>query len=245
MKIINYLIPIVMIFLSFGGHTKDEPKEIVLAANSDKLLNKISHAVGSKVFGKFSIQFRLKQFPKERALAQANSGVVDGDAYRVFDFHKVTNNEYPNLMRINETYLSVSFTAFVTDKNKDLEVADWTDLSKYKVAVIRGNKKMEARAKKYLQKENRIVVSEYEQAFGKLTLGRLDVVIGKPSVGIKVMRKKKNIHMRGKFGVRELFFYIHKKHSSLIPKIEAEIKKLREDGTLKEIEKQAREEIFR
>jgi hypothetical protein len=204
----------------------------------------MAQKVGSKVFGKYDISFKLKNYPKSRALIQANSGIVDGDAYRVFNLHEISKGEYPNLIRINESYLSVSFTAFVTDKLKELKITGWKDMKDYKTSVIRGNKKMEENAQKYLPEENRVEVAEYKQAFKMLLRNRLDIIVGKPSVGISFMKENKNIHMIGKFGTRKLYFYIHKKYKFLIPKIEAEIRKLKEDGSLLQIENDIRKVLF-
>jgi hypothetical protein len=245
MNIKVYFLTLFIFLFSVISKAEGLPKEVIFASSTDQLLSKMALAVGSRVFGKYNIKFRLKSYPTSRALVQANLGIVDGDAYRVFDLHKISKGEYPNLIRINETYLSVSFTAFVTDNLKNKSFTGWKDMKDYKAAVIRGNKKMEARARKHLPEKNRVEVIDYDQAFKMLLRNRLDIVVGKPSVGVSYMKENNNLHMIGKFGERKLFFYIHKKHKSLVSKIELEIKKLRESGELKEIENKVREEVFK
>ena len=200
------------------------------------MLNAVSQAVGEKAFGKLGIEFSLHNYPKARALVSANAGVVDGDAYRVVDFHKKTNGKYSNLLIVNVPFMSIHWTAFVTDKLKNAQINGWDDMKNYKVVGIRGNKTMEFRMKEHLSDSNRHLVTHYEQAFGMLFKGRIDIVIAKPSVGKDYLKKHKNLHMVGKFEVQDLYFYLHKKHQNLIPKLESELKQLKDNGTLRKLE---------
>ena len=125
--------------------------------------------------------------------------------------------------------------SILTKRNKKTKIEGWEDMNKYRVAVIIGNKTMEVRLKQFVLEENIIAVSSYEQAFKMLQLHRLDVVVGKTSVGVQFIRKNKNIHMKGKFEYHDLYMYLHKKHKNIIPIIESELKKLKVDGTLEKI----------
>ena len=216
------------------------PKETTLAASGDPLLNGVARAVGERAFGKYGIKLILKDFPKERALVHANSGAVDGDAYRVVDFHQRTNGKFGNLVRINIPYMAIVWTAFVTDKLKDAEINGWGDMKSYRVAGIRGNKLMESRMKESLPKSNRIILTRYSQAFGMLLKGRVDIVVGKPNVGTSYLKKHKNLVAKGRFEVQDLYFYLHKKHRNLIPKLEAALRSMQSQGLLAKIEQDVR-----
>jgi len=218
-------------------------KEIVLADSGDALLNGVAQEVGTRAFSKYDIKFRLRTYPKARALVVANSGIADGDAYRVYDFHKRTGGKFPNLIRVGAPYISIYWTAFVGDKYKDIKVVGWKDLANYRVVAIRGNKTMEARLNEFVPKENRTVVGQYEQAFKMLLLGRVDVVVGKPSVGVSYLEKHKNLHMVGEFEDQDIYMYLHKKHKQLIPKIERELQEMKKSGELLEIEKMVRDKL--
>ena len=194
MNSIKWLVIALVIFAPLKMSGLDFPKEIVLAASGDSMLNEIAQAVGDRVFGKYNIKFTLKNFPKARALVAANSGEVDGDAYRVYDFHKRSGGKFPNLTLVNSPFMTIYWTAFVTDKLKDLKINGWEDMKKFRVAGIRGNKTMELRMKDFLSENNRFIVTHYEQAFGMLFKGRVDIVVGKPNVGISYMKKHKNLH---------------------------------------------------
>lgn len=233
---------IVAVLFCYSGIMQAEttPKQIVMAASGDPLLNRVAQAVGDRAFGKFDIKFVLKDFPKARALANANSGIADGDAYRVLDFHKKTEGRYPNLTLINAPYISISWTAFVNKSLKDTPINDWEDMKNYRVTGIRGNKTMEYRLKEHLPKENRFIVENYSQAFAMLEKNRVDIVIAKPSVGIAFRKKNPNLRPVGRFEVHDLYMYLHKKHQHLIPGIESEIRAMEKDGTLSKIEQEVR-----
>ena len=221
-------------------NAQDSSKEIILADSGDFFLNAVAKEVGKRAFSKHNIKFDTRTYPAERALISANSGEADGDAYRVFDLHKKSAGKYPNLIRVNVPYLTIYFTAFVEDENKDIKVNDWKDLANYKVAVIRGNKTMEARVNEFVPKSNQVSVTFYEQAFQMLLKNRVDVVVGKPVIGSNYMKKHKNLHMIGKFQTQDIYIYLHKNHKSIIPKIEAELQKMQDSGELQEIEKMVR-----
>ena len=132
-------------------------------------------------------------------------------------------------------FMSIHWTAFVGDKG--IKVTQWKDLVNYRVAVIRGNKTMEARMVEFVPKENWTVVDTYKQAFKMLLLDRVEVVVGKPIVGVDYLKKHNNLHMTGKFEFQDLYIYLHKKHKQLIPKIEFELREMKKTGALQNIGK--------
>ena len=224
-------------------NAKGSSQELVLSASGDSYLNGVVQAVGDRAFGKYDIKFTLKNFPKARALVVANTGEADGDAYRVYDFHKKTKGKYPNLTLVDAPFMSIYWTAFVTDRLNGSKINGWKDMKNLRVVGIRGNKTMEYRMKEHFSKDNRNLVTRYHQAFEMLLKGRVDVVLGKPSVGAKYMKNYDNINMFGRFEVQDLYIYLHKKHQHLVPKIESEIRAMREDGTLSKIEQEVRSRL--
>jgi polar amino acid transport system substrate-binding protein len=242
---LKQLFAFAMIFLPISSlSAQGLQKEIVLADSGDRLLNGVAQEVGTRVFGKYNIDFKLRTFPKARALAMANAGDADGDAYRVYDLQKISGGKYPNLMRVDAPYISIYWTAFVSNNYKDIKVTGWKDLANYNVAAIRGNKKMEARLNEFVPKEKRTLVNSYEQAFKMLRRGRVDVVVGKPSVGVSYLKKHKDLHMIGEFENQNIYMYLHKKHKQLIPGIEFELRKMKKSGALLNIEKIVRDRLW-
>ena len=244
MKIFMQLLVFTMTLIPISNASaQGVQQEIVLADSGDSLLNGVAQEVGTRAFGKHNIKFMLRTYPKARALYSAHSGLADGDAYRVFDLHKKTKGQFSNLIRVDAAYVSIYWTAFVRDKYKDIKVTGWKDLANYKVVGIRGNKTMEASMNKFVPKVNQSIVNTYEQAFYMLKTGRVDVVVGKPSVGWSYLEKDTNLHMTGKFQINDIYMYLHKKNKRLIPKIEFELRKMKESGELINIEKMVVERL--
>jgi len=238
----KHLFAFVIILLPISSlSAQNLQKEVVLADSGDSLLNGVAQEVGTRVFGKYNIIFKLRTYPKARALATANSGKADGDAYRIYDLQKITGGKFPNLIRVDAPYISIYWTAFVGDKNKDIKVTGWKDLANYRVAGIRGNKRMEARMNEFVPKENSTITNNYKNAFRMLLHGRVGVVVGKPAVGVNYLKKYKSLHMIGKFEVQDIYMYLHKKHKQLIPKIEFELREMKKSGELLNIEKMVRD----
>ncbi|MGL1893473.1 MAG: transporter substrate-binding domain-containing protein [Spirochaetaceae bacterium] len=243
MKKIKQLLPFVMMLIPFSSLSALElPKEIVLADSDLSFLNSVVQEVGTRAFGKYNIKFSLKTYPSKRALLTANSGQVDGDAYRVYDLYEKTGGQYPNLIRVDVPYISIYFTAFVKDKG--IKITGWEDLTNYRVTVIRGNKTMETQVDEFVPPERQAVVGSYKQAFTMLEHNRVDIVVGKPIVGADYV-KKYNLSMTGKFQFQEIYMYLHKKHEQLIPKIKMELQKMKDSGELQDIEKMVRDRFLK
>jgi len=241
MKKLKQLLAFVMIFITVSSsNAQDFQREIILADSGQIFLNGVVQEVGTRAFGKYNIKFNLRTYPSARALRTANFGDVDGDAYRVFDLHKKTGGQFPNLVRVDFPYISIHFTAFV--KDNDIRITGWEDLANYRVAVIRGNKTMEAQVNEFVPRERQSIVHSYKQAFDMLLLDRVDIVVGKPIVGARYV-KNNNLYMTGKFQFQDIYMYLHKKHKKLIPKIEMELRKMNESGELRNIENMVRDSL--
>jgi len=228
--------------LAFQVQAANKTTEVVVASSGEKYLEKMLYGVMSLAFQKNGVKFTIKQFPKERSLYEANEGNIDGDGYRVYELQERTGGIYPNLVRVNEPYVNVYFSAFVT--NPKIEINNWSDLkADYKVGIIRGNKTAELRLKEYVSEKNQNIIVSHEAAFKMLSEGRVDVVVTGSLDGAKEMKGYKNIYAKGKFEAMDIYLYLNKKHSDLIPKIEAEVRKMKKDGTIDKIEKKVIEEI--
>ena len=245
MKKIKYLAVTLILMLISNLRAETVQNEIVLASSREAMLDAVVQEVGTIAFGKHNLKFTIKEFPKEKALSIANSGKVDGDAYRVFDLHQRTKGEYPNLIRVDEPYISIYYTAFVTDKHKHIEVFGWKNLSNYRVAGIKGNKTMEVRLKKFVPKNNRFLIETYAESFKMLLSDKIDVIVAKPSVGVNFLKKHNNLHMIGKFESTDIYIYLHEKHEGLVSKIESEIRKMKNDGTLQKIEERVLKNLIK
>jgi ABC-type amino acid transport substrate-binding protein len=67
---------------------------------------------------------------------------------------------------------------------------------------------------------------------------RVDVILSQRIVSQSVMKQLNYFpYMQSPLAKREMFIYMHKKNKKLVPKIESELKKIKQDGTYNKIYK--------
>lgn len=179
-----------------------------------------------KAFSKLGYSFGAKSYPSARSLIESNSGNVDGELHRVKYFHKVSNNKFPNLIRIDYKMVSIWLSVFST--NKDIEINSWKDLSKYKVAYYRGRKNVESIVSKFMHAKHVFETNDDTQAMRMLVRKRVDFVISESFDGKRIIntnRDFKNIFEVKKMEETQIFSYIHKKHKPLIKDLIKELER--------------------
>lgn len=184
---------------------------------------------------------KLEHLPKERCLVNANNGLTDEDAYRVYNLREVTKSKYLNLVRVNQPYTTIKLATF--SKHKSYRIDHWSKLKNHKVAIIRGNKTVEYQTNKYVKKDNIYSFKNHKQAFKMLELDRVDILVTELNIGRIHSKLFSNIYTTGEVHSLKMYMYLHKKHSAIIPRIEREIKALRDNGKLKEITKEALKKV--
>lgn len=241
---------LIVIFLFFhmcflSASSANEPEKVVFCSinKENSRLYKISDAVLTYVFKNIGVKFELKNFPPNRAPIELNSGKIDGDTHRVYDFN--SENKYPNLIRVEESIQTVDQSVFT--KLENIKVNGWKSLSSYRVLYLSGiivvEKGLDLAGTPV---ENRLGVYDIDNAFNLLNLGRGDIVIVSPSTGQASLRKlgisNKSIKMLYPPVVTiQLYPYMHKKHAVLAKKLAAEIKELKKNGQYNEIIKAIKE----
>lgn len=175
-------------------------------------------------FGRIGVEVEVTTVPTERSLINVNSGVDDGDIFRVAGVER----EYPNVIRIPEKTLDNDFIVYT--KRDDIRIRDWDDLKPYSVAYATGWKPFERNVKdvKELTKTPSI-----HDLFPLLEKGRADVILMDRWQGQWI------VHQQG-YKVRllepplarfEMFMYLHKRHAALVPKVAQAIADMKADGS--------------
>ncbi len=189
----------------------------------------------TEAFRREGVVFIAEYNPSLRSLIRSNSGVVDGELHRVYNFHLVSNGEYPNLLRIDSQLLSIWVTAFAI---KDIKISSWADLKNYRVAYYRGRKNVEKYLSVVMPSENIKTVNNDKQAFRLLSNDRTDVVISESIEGnniIKRSEKFNNIREISHLDETKIYAYIHVKHKNLADKLALTLEKMKTDGTFKQL----------
>ncbi len=181
------------------------------------------------------LEFSVEFHPSARSLDLSNGGRLDGEMHRVYKFHEVTNNAYPNLRRVDFSVTSTRISAFARE---DLAIKNWQDLRKYKIAFNSGRK----RTTKILQgldiEDNLHSVTSEVKAFKMLAADRADVVISSQVQGIKIIKSSAEFSDIKEIALLDevkLYPYVNKQHTDLIPTLIENLEEMRRDGSYDQI----------
>ena len=175
-------------------------------------------------FKRVGVDVEVAAVPTERSLINVNSGLDDGDIFRVAGMEQ----EYPNLVRIPEKTLDNDFVVYT--KRVDIQIRDWADLQPYSVAYATGWKPYERNVKgvKELTK-----TSSIHELFPLLEKGRADLVLMDRWQGQWIVHQHGyKVHLLEPPLARfEMFMYLNKKYAALVPKVAQALADMKKDGT--------------
>jgi len=191
------------------------------SVNSD-----ISMRVLEPAYKQLGINVEYLPQPGERSLKSSNSGAVDGEVFRIVNVQK----RYKNLIPIPTSINVLQGIAFT--RNLDIKIDGWESLRPYNIGIQVGIKFAERGTKGM----RRIMVDTNEQLFRMLDSGRVDVIVAAHANGLKTLNalKLKGIRtLRPAIQEYPLYHYLHKRHSALVPKLDAVLQKLKSSGLIK------------
>ncbi|EPJ54586.1 MAG: hypothetical protein OFPI_06380 [Osedax symbiont Rs2] len=189
----------------------------------------------TEAFKRNKIRFKAVHNPSLRSLMYSSTGDLDGELHRVYDFHKVSGNKYPDLIRIESELLSIWLAVFST---KVIKFDTWDDLKDYTVAYSRGRKNLEKILPQYLSPENIVAANNDIHAFKILSEGLVDLVVSENRLGENLLAGQQqfvNIKKIYKLHPTRIYSYMHKKHQLLAHKIAATLEQMKQDGSFEKI----------
>ncbi|MGI9383995.1 MAG: substrate-binding periplasmic protein [Methyloligellaceae bacterium] len=181
----------------------------------------------AEAFRRHGVQISVDRPPAERALLNANAGIVAGDGPRIA--HLDSGGHYPNLIRVPEKILDVDFVVFTNGRK--LDVSQWEDLASYNVGIVRGWKILE---RNIIDARSLVKIKTPTLLFELLKNGRVDAVVIDRWSGLAVAEKlklKTILVLDPPLAIRPMFLYLHRQYADLVPKIAASLKALKADGT--------------
>ena len=185
-------------------------------------------AILEEVYGRLGIPLVIRMFPPERALRMSNGGRVDGELQRIDAVRRV----YKNLIQVQPAINFLEASVFTS--GMDFPIEGWGSLRPYRIGVVRGIKFAEANTVGM----TRSIVDGYPALFRMLERGRLDVGVMPRINGLDALNR---LDIRGVRELRpaiiliDLFHYLHKKNSHLVPRISAVLEGMKRTGELAEI----------
>lgn len=183
----------------------------------------------AELFKRLEIDFEIQALPAERALKNADAGIDDGDVCRIADLV----NLYTNMVRTNEPVMQYQHVVFT--RTKQFRVDGPECLKPYDVGIVTGWKIVERNTG---HNRSRIMLDSGEQLFLMLDQGRIDVAVIERMVGLEMIRKLKiqNIKVLSPpLLTGDWYLYLHKRHAGLVPRIDAELRKMKQDGSYERI----------
>ncbi|OEU71396.1 MAG: hypothetical protein BA863_11195 [Desulfovibrio sp. S3730MH75] len=239
----RFISPLVIIFLLTLSSVAVAQDEVHFASGSplSSYQSRMTYPLLKEAFKLNGVEFDAKSYPSPRALLMSNSGTLDGELHRVYEFHEVSGGKYPNLVRIECQLMSAYIAVF--SMNIDVEISDWNQLVGAKVGFVRGRKNMESFLGEVLRPGNVIPQSDELSLFKMLARGYIDYAISGSLDGRRFLIKHpgfSGIKEVGKLKEMKIYAYMHKKHAALAKKVAITLIEMKKDGSFQKMVNDAR-----
>jgi polar amino acid transport system substrate-binding protein len=175
-----------------------------------------------RAFQALDISVTIRHLPSERSLLEANQGRIDGEFARTAQVAA----QYDNLVQVPEPLSTWDFVA-VTLPGTPVP-ATFRALRDYHVAFINGWKVFESNVTDY---RSLTLVESEEQLFAMLLAQHVDVVLyGRRRAEEWVTRHHATslVISEDPLARQPMYLLLHLRHAELVPRISAEIARLRE-----------------
>lgn len=210
----------------------DEKAVIINSGSSEPLIFSTNKGFYSQiiqeVFSRLNISSQVMHLPSSASLKNANLGIDDGVIGRI----KGIDKKFTNLIRVPEKVIDLNFAAYSNDKN--IKIEKWEDLKPYNIGYIRGWKIFDKKATSY---RSLVKVKNTNQLFLLLKNKRVDVILHQ-DIPAKYRMKKLGYfpHQHEPFlDSREMFIYMHKHNSALVPQMVKKLKEIKQYGTYQQL----------
>lgn len=187
------------------------------------------YQIYTEAFRRIGYDIELVFFPPERSLIEANSGRYVGETGRIYNLNE--NDEYPNLIRIEEKIINLNIYAYLTDKDRTIHT--WEDLSDTELIIgfRKGIKLIERHVTAHVDSDKLYPARDSRQGFEALLGGIIDVYVAPelwdPSLLENSMVDYSQIEVATHI-IHEisLYPYIHKNYGFLIEDLTREIRNI-------------------
>ena len=194
---------------------------------TDRLL--IRRSIGS---GSFGMVFEAFDHHRQGVVALKTLTHMGPEALLQFkrEFRALADLSHPNLVRVPERLISVSFVAFARDERITLDNG-FASLRPWRVAFIQGWKMYEAEAA-----GARVVhrVDQAEQLFRMLDHDRIDLALYTLADGQALARHLGLARVRAivpSLADADMYLYLNRRHEALVPRLAQALRDMKSDGT--------------
>lgn len=187
-------------------------------------------ATYTEAFRRMGYGFKLISQPGERAMIDANQGIVDGEAGRI---SSIDQKNYANLIMVPYPIVTMQDGAYSTDLS--IKINGWESLKgkPYKVGLLKGIKSVEQKLPLYVDKTNIVTLSDPEQCVKMLEAGRIDIfIVGTQIEDSTFMRSGayKEVKLVGIVETKVLYPWLNKRHENLVKRLADTLKRMKSEG---------------
>ncbi|MCE0492485.1 substrate-binding periplasmic protein [Vibrio salinus] len=188
----------------------------------------------TELFERMEVPLEIVNMPLKRASEDANSGKVDGQFGRIFEY----GERYTNQQRVDFPIIQSTLLAFAHINSKININNGWDSLegTRYSVEYQRGMLSSRMNLENRVKSSNLSSVTNAEQGLLKLKYRRTDIFIH--TNGVALENVLKNPEFRGyikPIAMMQTVFlypYVHKKHKKMVPAMENTLQEMKKDGTI-------------
>jgi len=212
---------------------KPSPQIVLSTTNhSDTPLYQQANRIMSAALKKLGYKLKIRTLPNMRSLLWANSGITDGDLFRV---SKLDLKQLPNLQQVTEPLFTIDQSVL---SKKLIKVDGWESMKNYSIAYERGTKFIEEKEHMF---KHVYLVNRTEQAISMVFNDRADLTITSFSTATKFLRKNK-AHaetikiLKPPLASITLHVYLNKqRHEKLVQALSIVLKEMKKSGQFQQL----------
>ena len=187
-------------------------------------------AIYSEAFSRMGCGFKLMSQPGERAMIDANQGIVDGEAGRI---SSIDSKKYANLIMVPYPIVTMQDGAYATDYS--IKIDGWESLKgkAYTVGLLKGIKSVEQKLPFYVDKRNILTLSDPEQCLKMLQAKRIDLFIVDTQIEDSSFMQSgvyEDVKLVGIVEAKVLYPWLHKRHANMVGRLAEMLKTLQSEG---------------
>ncbi|MFT5755845.1 MAG: polar amino acid transport system substrate-binding protein [Alteromonadaceae bacterium] len=227
-----------LFFISILIQGKPLAIEYEFASIEHLIEQEVGRIVLPQMYRNIGIDITITPLPAKRAQFLANTGAKDGEIMRIETY----GDENTHTIRVPTPYYYLETMPFIL-KGSNVDIHRKEDLSKYKLAKIRGVKHTNNITKGLT---NVYEMNSTANMFRMLQNEKVDVVLTNTLDGNLILEKlgyDNIVSINNALAVLPLYHYIHEKNKALVPLIDQEILRLKKSGELKKLIKLAEQEV--
>ncbi|RJE71003.1 hypothetical protein BGP78_21205 [Pseudoalteromonas sp. MSK9-3] len=200
----------------------------------------VGRIVLPEIYNRLGIKVTISPLPGKRAQQEAQSGLKDGEVMRIYSY----GTETPSTIRIPTPYYHLETMAFIR-ADSNIKINTIKDLKQYQIVKVRGVKHTNNITKGMTNVKD---LDTTTQMLRLVSAGLADVALTNTVDGLVALKKLKITNVRPiskSLDRQSLYHYVHKSLQHLVPKVDREIKKMKETGDLDALIRDAEQQVLK